>query len=140
MRCHITAVMYSLLPTHTESYKLHTSTITEAPQSFKPTQWQCLVFKLNHQLMQPESCLSCSTVWPADNLSLSDCSRAARKELLGAAANATTASSDGLTVWLWKVCLRMRGAAIVQSAEGQMRFSVQPVLNPSREVSTGEGC
>lgn len=81
VRCQITAVIYSLLPTHTKSYKLHMSTNTEAPQSFKPTQWQCLVFKLNHQLMQPESYLSCSSVWPADNLMLSDCSRAVRKEL-----------------------------------------------------------
>lgn len=76
----------------------------EAPQSFKWTQWQCLVFKFNQFLMQPEIlfksvCFSRSTAWPADNFTVSDCSRAVWKEPLRTAANATKASMDGLTAW-----------------------------------------
>ena len=102
---------------------------TEAPQSFKRTQWQCLVFKFNHLLMQPEIlfksvCCSCGTVWPADNFTMSDCSRAVWKELLSAAANAAKASTDRLTVWPCKVCLKMKGATIMQSAESPRKWDL----------------
>lgn len=94
----------------------------EAPQSFTRTQWQCLVFKFNHLLTQPEMVLqsvwvSCSSVWPADKFPMADFSRAVWKELLSTAASATKANPDGPTVWPCKVCRGMKGATIMQSAE-----------------------
>lgn len=79
--------------------------------------------------MQPEIlfksvCFSCSTVWPADNFTMPDCSRAVWKELLSTAANATKASTDRLTVWPCKACLRMKGATIMQSAESLRKWDL----------------
>lgn len=130
MRCQITATIHFPLPRHTNK-SLQITYVTKHQHALKHhnhsnEQWRCLVFKFNHLLTPPEillrsACLSCSTVWPADNFPVSDCSKELGEELLGATANATEASTCCLTVWQCKACLRMKPATIMQSAEGFTR-------------------
>ena len=94
---------------------------SRAPQSFTRTQWQYLIFKCNHLLMQPEIsfksvCVSCSAAWPADDFMTWGCSRA----VWSTAASATAASTDRLMAWPCNVCLRVKGATLMQSA-GSLR-------------------